>query len=49
MATLFSRSRLAYESHFEQSMRDFFQTLPEKDRRRYAGVEAQRLGHGGQT
>jgi hypothetical protein len=54
MATLFSRSHLAYESHFEQSMRDFFQTLPEKvsfkkDRRRYAGVEAQRLGHGGQT
>jgi exonuclease I len=30
-------------------MRNFFQTLSEKDQRRYAAVEAQRLGHGGIT
>jgi len=30
-------------------MRHFFQTLSEKDQRRYAAVEAQRLGHGGIT
>ncbi len=28
-------------------MRGFFRTLSEKDQRRYAAVEAQRLGHGG--
>ena len=28
-------------------MRDFFHSLNEKDRRRYAGLEASRLGHGG--
>jgi len=30
-------------------MRNFFQTLSEKDQRRYAAVEARRLGHGGIT
>lgn len=30
-------------------MRHFFQTLSERDQRRYAAVEAQRLGHGGIT
>ena len=30
-------------------MRSFYKTLSEKDRRRYAAVEAQRLGHGGIT
>ena len=29
------------------SMQAFYVTLSEKDRRRYAAVEAQRLGHGG--
>ena len=29
-------------------MRAFFDTLNEKDRRRYAGIEAFKLGHGGQ-
>ena len=29
-------------------MRAFFETLNEKDRRRYAGIEAIKLGHGGQ-
>lgn len=28
-------------------MQSFFRTLSEKDRRRYAALEAQRLGHGG--
>jgi hypothetical protein len=28
-------------------MRVFFESLSEKDRRRYAGMEAARLGHGG--
>lgn len=28
-------------------MRNFYQTLSEKDQRRYAAVEAKRLGHGG--
>jgi hypothetical protein len=28
-------------------MRNFYNTLSEKDKRRYAAVEAQRLGHGG--
>ena len=28
-------------------MRSFFETLSEKDQRRYAALEAQRLGHGG--
>lgn len=28
-------------------MRSFYQTLSEKDQRRYAALEAQRLGHGG--
>jgi len=31
----------------EERMRDFFQSLNEKDRRRYAGLEAMKLGHGG--
>jgi hypothetical protein len=31
----------------ETLMQLFFQTLSEKDQRRYAAVEAQRLGHGG--
>ena len=28
-------------------MQSFFRTLSEKDQRRYAAMEAQRLGHGG--
>jgi len=30
-----------------QRMQSFFRTLSEKDQRRYAALEAQRLGHGG--
>ena len=38
-----------YEPAVEASMRLFYQTLSEKDRRRYVAVEAQKLGRGGQT
>jgi len=31
----------------KRRMRSFFGTLSEKDQRRYAALEAQRLGHGG--
>jgi hypothetical protein len=36
-----------YPVETEQMMRRLFQWLSEKDRRRYAAVEAAKLGHGG--
>lgn len=36
-----------YSAAVEDQMRAFYQTLPEKQRRRYAAVEAFKLGHGG--
>jgi hypothetical protein len=36
-----------YNSTIEQGMKKYFETLSEKDRRRYAGVEALKLEHGG--
>jgi len=36
-----------YLSEIEQEMKKFYQTLSEKDKRRYAAVEALKLGHGG--
>lgn len=36
-----------YDETTERQMRGFYQTLSEKDRRRYAAVEAARLGYGG--
>jgi len=36
-----------FSEETEQEMRDFYRALNEKDRRRYAGLEAKRLGHGG--
>lgn len=36
-----------YPEEIEQIMKTFYNTLSEKDRRRYAAVEARRLGHGG--
>ena len=36
-----------YEAAAEERVRAFYETLSEKDRRRYVAVEAQRLGHGG--
>lgn len=38
-----------YEPDVEQKMRDFYQSLSEKDRRRYAAVEAAKFGYGGVT
>jgi len=37
----------AYSVEFETKMKRFFRWLSEKDRRRYAAVEAAKLGHGG--
>ena len=36
-----------YPRDVEQIMRSFYQSLRENDRRRYAAVEAAKLGHGG--
>jgi hypothetical protein len=36
-----------HEPHVEEWMRQLWQTLSEKDRRRFAALEAGRLGHGG--
>ncbi len=36
-----------YDEVTERQMRGFYETLSEKDRRRYGAVEAARLGHGG--
>ena len=37
----------AYAPDIEAKMRKFFSWLSEKDRRRYAAIEAAKLGHGG--
>lgn len=36
-----------YREEVEKQMKTFYQWLSEKDRRRYAAVEATKLGHGG--
>jgi hypothetical protein len=36
-----------YTAEIEERMKLFYESLSEKDRRRYAGIEAQKLGHGG--
>lgn len=38
-----------FDKETEGRMREFFESLNEKDRRRYAGLEASKLGHGGIT
>jgi hypothetical protein len=38
---------MTYSSEIEHSMRMFHTSLSEKDRRRYAAIEAAKLGHGG--
>lgn len=38
-----------YDAETERAMKTFYASLSEKDRRRYAGVEALKLGRGGQT
>jgi hypothetical protein len=39
---------LKYSKEVEDKMRQFYKSLSEKDRRRYAAIEASRLGYGGQ-
>lgn len=41
--------RTSYPADVEQQMRTLYDSLNEKDRRRYAAVEASKLGHGGQV
>lgn len=36
-----------YPEEIERTMKQFYDSLSEKDRRRYAGVEALKYGHGG--
>lgn len=36
-----------FDEQAKSRMRDFFQSLSEKDRRRFAAIEAERLGFGG--
>jgi len=36
-----------YSRIVERHMVEFYKSLSEKDRRRYAAVEAEKLGHGG--
>ena len=38
---------MSYSAEIEHSMRMFHDSLSEKDRRRYAAIEAVKLGHGG--
>lgn len=38
-----------FSEEAEHRMRDFYRSLNERDRRRYAGLEANKLGHGGIT
>jgi hypothetical protein len=37
----------AYSAHVERMMKRLYRSLRENDRRRYAAVEAAKLGHGG--
>ena len=36
-----------YSNEIEHEMKKFYHTLSEKDKRRYAAIEARKLGHGG--
>jgi hypothetical protein len=38
---------MKYSAEIEHAMRMFHASLSEKDRRRYAAIEAAKLGHGG--
>jgi hypothetical protein len=39
----------AYSPEIEAQMRNFYNSLSEKNRRRYAAIEANKLGYGGDT
>ena len=38
---------MEYPQEIERDMKTFYASLSEKDRRRYAAIEAAKLGHGG--
>ncbi len=38
---------IRFDEHTEQQMRNVYQTLSEKDRRRFAAIQAVQLGRGG--
>jgi hypothetical protein len=38
-----------YDRDVEEQMKTLYGSLNERDRRRYAAIEASKLGHGGQT
>ena len=38
---------IKYSDELEKDMRSLYDSLSEKDRRRYAAIEAKKLGHGG--
>ena len=40
---------MKYSDEIEQAMRILYDSLSERDRRRYAAIEAAKLGHGGIT
>ena len=40
---------MTYPPEIEETMRNFYRSLSEKDGRRYAAVEATKLGHGGKA
>ena len=42
-----SEEKRFYSQEIEETLRCFYNSLSEKDRRRYAGVEALKIGHGG--
>ena len=46
---LLKNTMQSYQPEDEEAMRHFYHTQNEKDRRRYAGLEALKLGHGGQN
>ena len=39
---------IKYSDDLKRTMKAFYETLSEKDRRRYAAIEAMKLGYGGQ-
>ena len=38
-----------YSEEHEEEMTSYYDSLSEKDRRRYAAIEAKKIGHGGQS
>lgn len=38
---------MVYDNEVEQAMKAFYNSLSEKDRRRYAAIEVKKLGYGG--